>query len=472
MAGVTNSERVLANFARASHIPKEAEQWLINCVDPCHDRLTKLEGYPDDNQSASVVQRVKQAFTIQAPQPSTTNLWDLMIINTPVLTTNNLTNVIFQPVGTGVISSNVASITTNNTNLTKYGGLSFIAVPSGTPFSWANISSRIAATTGYIVANSLPSIYSQGPSRIIANAFEVCNTTADLTAQGSVLTFRQPVQDFEDAGTFSVINTTGAGITSYASVSALPIPAPPVNLAQAMLLPGSRQWKAKEGAYVVSALNSDRLPPQDSNITQPMFYQNPSDNSSTAQVEIPTTVATGYSFYGGGTLNTASPQLWSNFDQSGCIFSGLSATTTLQVSWIVDIERFPTEQQGDLVVIATPSCVYSPACIEAYSMITQGLPTGVPFGQNGLGDWFMGAVSKVRDAVMPAIQIAAKKNPMLKSLVAVHDLVTEKKGKGKGGGKKAGKGFLAPSSIANNDKAVTPGAMRNAPKGKKWVVKK
>jgi hypothetical protein len=471
MAGVTNSERVLANFARASHIPKEAEQWLINSVDPCHDRLTKLEGYPDDNQSASVVQRVKQAFTIAAPQPSVPNLWDLMIINTPVMTTNAISNVTFQPGSSGTISSNVASITASNLNLTKYGGLSFIAVPSGTGFSWNNISNRILATTGYIVANSLPSIYQQGPSRIIANAFEVCNTTADLTAQGSVLTFRQPVQDFEDAGTFSIVNTTGAGITSYASLSGLPIPGPPVNLAQAMLLPGSRQWKAKEGAYVVSALNSDRLPPQDFNITQPMFYQNPSDSSSAAQVEVPFTVASGFSFYGGGTLNTGTPQFWSNFDQSGCIFTGLSATSTLQLSWIVDIERFPTEQQGDLVVIATPSCVYSPACIEAYSMITQDLPTGVPFGQNGLGDWFMGAVSKVRDAVMPAITLAAKKNPMLKSLVQVHDLVTEKK-KGKAGGKKAGKGFLAPSSIANNDKAVMPGAMRNAPKGKKWVVKK
>jgi len=104
-----------------------------------------------------------------------------------------------------------------------------------------------------------------------------------------------------------------------------------------------------------------------------------------------------------------------------------------------------------------------------------------------------GRLEKVRDVVMPTIKMAAAKNPMLKSLVAVHDLVTggNKKGQGKGKGKGSGKGFLAPASAAKGDpeieaakaagkayvKRINKVGVSNAkhpkfaPPGMKWVKK-
>jgi hypothetical protein len=486
MAGVARAESVLNSFARAAHINSDAKQWLMNAIDPCHDRLTKLTGYPDDNQSASVVQRVKQTFTIKAPtNPVGSGLYDVMILNTPLMNVQSLYGMVSQPGSNTTIVNNVLTYTGGNI-FNSWGGLMFIAVPSGTPFTFANIFTQVVAGTGYVIANGLPVIYSQGASRVVGNAFEACNTTAELTVQGAALVFRQPVQDFEDAGVFSICNQGGGSATSYAAVSCLPIPSQPVTQAQAMLLPGSRQWKAKDGCYVVSALNSDRLPPQDLNFTLPLVYQNGSDGSGSGFIGPSTTNAgvsipgTPVNFYG------SNKNFWTNFDQSGVIFSGNSVTSTYQVTWVVDVERFPSEQQSDLVVIATPSTVYSPTCIEAYSMIIQDMPVGVPFKENGLGDWFMGAVEKVRDVVMPTIKLAAAKNPMLKSLVAVHDLVTggNKKGQGKKG--KSGKGFLAPASAAKGDpeiraakkagkayvKRINAVGLSKAalPKGVKWVA--
>jgi len=482
MAGVVAAERVLSNFARRSHIPADAEQWLINAIDPCHDRLTKLTGYPDDNQSASCVQRVKQAYTIKAPGSTASSaLWDLMVLSTPLMNSQQVVGYSSGSLSTpsNTINDNLLTLTSVNAGLGSYGGLMFIAVPSTTGFTWSNVQSAISAGTGYNIANTLPSTYSQGSSRIIGSAFEVCNTTAELTVQGSVATFRQPIQDFEDAGTFTLLSSLSgatAGIITIASC--LPIPGPPANLAQAFLLPGTRQWKAKEGAYVVSVLNSERLPPQDFNLTVPVIYQKGSDGS-TASLIGPTTFNSGYNLTGSSTVGFTGTNFWNNFDQSGCIFTGLSATTTLQLSWINDVERFPTEQQGDLVVLATPSTVYSPTCIEAYSMITQDLPTGVPFGQNGLGDWFMGAVKNVSSIITPVLKTVAEKNPAVKTLLGFQDIVTKgNSGGGKKGKKdKAGKGFLAPPSIANNDRAMEAKRQMKskngkAPAGMKWVAKK
>jgi len=352
-------------------------------------------------------------------------------------------------------------LTGNNTSLGAWGGLQVVAIKSGSPtsaqFSFNTINTAVGAGTATSNSYPIDPTYSQGPCRIITKGFEVCNVTADLTAQGSVACFRQPVQDFQDSSTFQFISSNPA--TGLTQCSVLPVPGPPTSLNAAMLLAGTKQWKAKEGAYCTGVLNTDRLPVQDLNFVQPLYYQD--DAGTNTVIEGPQLVASSATI--GATpavsIGTVSKQFWSNFDQYGCIFSGLSATTSLQLTRIVDVERFPTEQQKDLAVLAQPSTVMSIEAQEAYSRITQDLPVGVMFKENGLGDWFMGAVSKVRDVVMPTIRMAAKTNPMMKSLVQVHDLVTDKKGKGKGkgkgGGKKSGKGFMSAGSSANQGKVST-----------------
>lgn len=87
---------------------------------------------------------------------------------------------------------------------------------------------------------------------------------------------------------------------------------------------------------------------------------------------------------------------------SGVYFTGLSGATTLTVDYIVYIERFPTQDDLDLIVSAKRSPEYDIRALEAYSIIAQSLPVAVPFNENGLGDWFKSAVNMAA-AVLPSI---------------------------------------------------------------------
>jgi len=83
-------------------------------------------------------------------------------------------------------------------------------------------------------------------------------------------------------------------------------------------------------------------------------------------------------------------------------FTGLSNSTTLTINYIVYIERFPTQDDLDLIVTAKRSPEYDVRAQEAYSIIAQSLPVAVPFNENGLGDWFKSAVNMAA-SILPAI---------------------------------------------------------------------
>jgi len=91
------------------------------------------------------------------------------------------------------------------------------------------------------------------------------------------------------------------------------------------------------------------------------------------------------------------------FNHTGAIFSGLSNSTTLQLNAIYYIERFPTQQDSDLVVLARNSCHSDSVAIDLYSEIVKEMPVGVPQRMNGMGEWFADAVSAAADFVSPVL---------------------------------------------------------------------
>jgi hypothetical protein len=469
MVNVSRAEQFLSSFARASGMSQDGKNWLINAVDPFHDRQTKLEGYPDVCNSASVVQRIKQTYTIAAPSAivaAQTN-WDLQIVNTPMLNLCSLggVNSATASGGSNTLKSNLLYPDGTSTSA-GYGGITFFAGPANTTFDLSNLSTQTASNHGYIQSNPIPSAYLEGNCRAIATGFEVVNTTADLTRQGSVMTYRQATPDYETAGTFQITNGTAA--SSYAAVSGLVIPCPPVTAAQCMLLTGTRQWLAREGAYVASSLCSGNLGVQEDNFVQPILIQDQGSQTSVgAKIYTVFPANSNVTIGGGNNIQIPARQVWSKFDQCGCYFQGLSYNSTLTIQWIVDIERFPTEQQSDLIVIATPSPKYDPVALEAYALIMNDMPTGVMAKENGLGDWFMDAVGSVRDVIMPTVRKAAKGNPMMGALVSVHDLVTGKGKKGKAKNEKGGSGFVAPPSSMNDGKLPRANKQKWVKTGKK-----
>jgi len=88
---------------------------------------------------------------------------------------------------------------------------------------------------------------------------------------------------------------------------------------------------------------------------------------------------------------------------AGAYFQGLSNSTTLQINAIYIVERFPTYQDTDLVVLAKPSCRADCAALELYSEVIRQMPVGVPQKMNGLGEWFSDAVSAASDFISPVL---------------------------------------------------------------------
>jgi len=186
---------------------------------------------------------------------------------------------------------------------------------------------------------------------------------------------------------------------------------PPALLSEALLLDGSKQWKAKEGCYVVSTLNSDELPAgansvnpimhksvNDTTTTYPWLVQIPHGGGNSAYTQLPFTISpTSYTI----SLLSAGNAQFQSFNHSGAFFSGLSNTTTLTVNAIYYIERFPSQQDSDLVVLARQSCRDDPIARELYSEIIREMPVGVPQRMNGLGEWFGDAVSSAMDFIAP-----------------------------------------------------------------------
>jgi len=178
----------------------------------------------------------------------------------------------------------------------------------------------------------------------------------------------------------------------------------PSTLADAMLLPGTVQWKAKEGAYVVPTLNSNELVAGPDQTVQIVRFDS-SDSSATgvftqAIGQIPTTSGVNFGAF------TASGTGLSDFNFGGAYFSGLSQSTTLTVNIIRYFERFPSidfAQDLPLVVLATPSCRNDPQAQELYSAVIRHMPVGVPQRFNGIGDWFKEAAQTARDMIAPVL---------------------------------------------------------------------
>jgi len=412
IADVAKGERMLAKIGGALGITPEGTQWLKAAVDPFHDTPLQVCGYPDTNEASSVVQVVRVSAQVSAPAAATGN-WDCHFHSFPWMSVT--------PGAVGVIQGNSLAPTTagfgpilfagtnvpTDSSSCPMGNIGYHAVPAGNP-TW--LSNAVQPNVQFPLLSTLGP-YLTGEYRIIARGWEVINTTSELNIQGLVTVYREPYPDIDSAKSTLVYrassSTNGNGLFGYPDV--LWDVFPPQSSGSALLLDGSKQWKAKEGCYIVDTLNSEEIP------TGP-------DMTCMALI-LPTTdpqfVNNAVALYGGGwnqvfaippTTPTNNIYAWSpngllptKFNHSGAYFTGLSQSTTLQLNAIYYIERFPTQQDTDLVVLAKHSCRSDNVARSLYSEIIRDMPVGVPQRMNGMGEWFADAVSSAANFVAPVL---------------------------------------------------------------------
>lgn len=420
MSGVQRGQRVLDKIGARLGITEAGKQWLISAVDPFHDTPLQVTGFPDVNEASSVVQVVRLSSTISAPSGVTGN-WDVHIHQFPWqrrcngaggLWSNTVNGDQSTGFGMFLLGTSGTTPTPAAASTCRYGGLAYDAVAAGNPTFTYN------STTSNVPFDTQLQPYLVGEYRIISMGFEVVNTTSELNIQGLTTVYRQPCGALDSAKT--VLVTSGAVVTGSTTALNSGYPAiistqnPPANTAEALLLDGSKQWKAKDGCYVVPTYNSSENPAgynpvsviselSLSDPTQPtlpwqFLIPGGVNNAAFQEIIIPVSGAT----YVVSSIPTGALQFQS-FNHSGAYFSGLSNTTTLQLNAVYYIERFPSQQDSALVVLARTSPRLDCVALDLYSEIIREMPVGVPQSENGFGDWFADAVSSAADFVSPVL---------------------------------------------------------------------
>jgi hypothetical protein len=422
-AKVVRADRFLDRIT-GSAVTECGKDWLKIALDPFHDtQLEHLEGLPDLSDSPSVVQCVKQTMTVACPAAVTTGTWDLHLVDLPwdnpqVMTQTYLgtnTTIPFTG-GNDPINFNFMGQPTGVTGRTM-GGLTAISVATG-----ASTNPALVATT-QIKSLTIPSAYTVGNYRKIASGFEGISVGPALYKSGTVYVYRQSVPTNDNASKFTIaVVTPGTGaIVSSTSTQVLPFSAPPYNISDAELIPSTRSWEASKGCYVVSRFNTSKAPRYNANFNQPLMV----DNYTAANT----------SLYHNGSAPSlvtvtagSSPQtslsydqcVWNNQDLSGAYFSGLNLQDVITVNYNIYIERFPTINDLNLIVLATPSPQMDDAAIALYSQVSREMPVGVPQAENGLGDWFSGIVNTISNVVSPIARMIP--HPLAQAIASASDI--------------------------------------------------
>lgn len=364
--------------------------FLIAALDPMHDnQLKELSGWPDVETASSVVRCIKQTQSISVP-PGTGN-WDFSLNLFPFL-------------------DNLPATVRARTNDT-------IGAPSATNVPYGGLAGYVLPTGGILDIASSPKFqltlndtYSQGASRVVGLGFEIVNTTSTLYRQGQVTVWRQP-----NASHLSecVLRDTNYGTSSpgpYMFAAAI-IESFPTTVPQAMLIPGSRQWEAEDGAYIVAPFVGQDNPPLLVSYKEPCVLRSPSAVDQTFSTPLsnaaPVQANSGevlvpnpFVFIPPGTTITAQaapPTKIYPLHQCGAFFQGLSEQTSLAITLNVFVETFPTVAEPDILVLATPSAEYDPVALQLFSHALTQLPVGVPAGWNPFGEWFSDVIETIAD---------------------------------------------------------------------------
>jgi len=388
----TKAEKAMETWTQRGLITPEGRDFLVATLDPFHDsQLQNLAGYPDIEVSPSVVRIIKQSITI-AKGTGVAGDWDCQIVQWPWLK-----NLPFSQ-STARVDNSIQSFG----NTQPLGGLQILQVPS--------ISGNFDLNNPAVVATGALEIQDdllQGSNRMIGMGFEVHNTTAEIYKQGSVCSYMMHNVP-KDASIFTNDVTIPGVVPARSCVSSCfngtSFRSLPRTTAEAMLIPGSVEWKAADGVYAVGRFAGVDNPPFTVDYNLPVLFEVDDLPSSvavaypnTSQIIFPRNALVQPTTGGTGSSCPA----WKSFPihTSGAIFTGLSDQTSLRLNWNVILETFPGPRDAKDLTIATPSASFDPRTLEIYSHTLCHAPVAVPVGENPLGEWFMNIASKIGDTL-------------------------------------------------------------------------
>lgn len=377
---INAGRQLLSKLVSEKQMSPEGKAWLTFALDPFHDKDIKgVQGIPDSFGGKSVICSVVQEIQIKKPDTIVGN-WGCRIATYPVATTTILNR--------AKTFSNVISYSTEGPYIIAPVQITYAA--DGTDFSEFGINADVL---------SIPQAFTKGPFKVGAFGLEVVNTTADLQRQGLVTCARMNQTSLQPYT--AQIYPNNVAYATYGSV--FPIRTVPKNLQEMTLLTGNTAWKAAEGAYSVIALKNHL---STAPIMQPKYPLLCASDMASGDCELIDCAIQGLTQAVVPGLGPAvSSVYWSQTpgelpsDSTIIMFTGLSEQSTLTVRARWMIERYPNDQESEIVVLANPTASFDPIALEIYSQVMQQVPAAVMFSENPEGEWWKQVLGTLADVV-------------------------------------------------------------------------
>ncbi len=202
---VARGTAILERIKDKTGMTEAGKNWLIAAIDPNHDVELQCTGYPDRNSNPSVVQVIKQTFSVTQPSSYTTDPWGFHLMIDDYLCNGQAWNA-NAPGALEVSQQNLIidlDVSAPDNQL-PYGGLSIIKFdgPAGREINHAPPTG--SGVENYVEQHQIdPANFLNGKTRLISQAFEIINTSAELYKGGSIMCYEQPGSK-QDPVTFNV----------------------------------------------------------------------------------------------------------------------------------------------------------------------------------------------------------------------------------------------------------------------------
>lgn len=341
----------------------------------------------------SIVKMHNQSYTLTAPTSAAAD-WDATVAFTGV--NSEIAQLPGLVTGDGSIDNLLLYDHAAISAGAPFGSFVMKAGVAGAPLTWG---APITVDDTHVAYGACAVSPDSDRCRIIAVAFEITNTTAEIYKQGSITVASLPAA-VNDYGNVMYVdeNVAPDQNLAYQSLHTVKFAATRDAL---ISVPGATTWAAKDGAYVIPRM-----------ITHTMPVENPAKNKRAAVVQ-DSLSDTAYHL----TTPHAKADLAdldyplirgvapSGFTAVQVFLNGLSHETSVTITMRTIVEYFPSFNSA-LLPLTTPSPPFCPKAFEIYSRVAQIAPYAVPVKQNSAGEYFrkiLGIVSMVGSALSPVV---------------------------------------------------------------------
>jgi len=371
-ATAAKAEKSLAATCAAIGITESGKRWLDLVLDPFKDLNMPTAGYPDSVTIPSVVQTIHDSYNISVPVSAGAGTWDANVF------IDQAYNAVLLKSTAVNMAQGLAPLSGQSGTEYSRGGLVVRSGPAGT---------QLGMTSTTFTASLKQDVLTHGDVRVVGIGMEIHNTTSELNKQGALVTYRVPDAPVKDFVMNNVLDTTyNVACIPNANTTVLLVEVPQTQ-SEAIDMPGSLQWEAKDGAYVVPIFSSPTNYPQSPELIALL------ENDELNGYFYPALLT-------GGTANKISyvrnnTNMLHGFCPAGVYLSGLSNSTTLTVNLTYYVEVFPTKDSV-LRRSVQPAPGLDAKALDLYAHIVAHMPTGVEVSENGWGTFISGIASVAR----------------------------------------------------------------------------